>query len=306
MDKKNTDSTLFTKWISGKPLSEHELNELKSSEDLDSYQRILNEVDTWTLPGLKTATFTAIENKTLNSTKVIPLYKRRSFLAAASLLLIMGLFSIFHFTNNDITITTLSNQTKTIQLIDGSKITLNENSSVSYTPQNWQDNRNIQLKGNAYFEVETGNDFTVTFVQGQVKVLGTRFEIIADESLFTSFCYEGKVATKPTDSNLDIILTKGMGVIKQDGQTVIQYLDEAKTSPRWLEDSSKNYINTSLAEVLHDLKNSFNIEIETNINLDRKFTGTFDKTNLKTALKMICLPLNIKYQIISEKKVILH
>lgn len=308
MNNTNNDNSLFARWISGEKLTDDELTQLKSTDDLASYERYLKEVDSWSLPNIDSSTFEKINEKTLNKpVKVIPLFTARNILVAASLLLAIGLFSIFNFSNNTTTITTAQNEIKTIELQDGSSIVLNENSSITYSPKNWQENRAIQLNGDAYFEVEKGSPFNVSFKNGNVRVLGTRFEIIAEENLFSTFCYEGKVATKSNEAELEIILTKGMGVIKQRNQDIIQYLDNTKSSPRWTDSTqTKTYVNTPLVEVIHDLKNHFNIEIETSISLERQFTGTFDKSNLEVALKMICLPLNIKYRIISDKKVLLQ
>ncbi len=66
-----------------------------------------------------------------------------------------------------------------LELYDGTKILLNSESSIRF-PNRFQKTRNIELKGEAYFEVaKDGRPFTVSTPQGTITVLGTSFSVSA-------------------------------------------------------------------------------------------------------------------------------
>ena len=68
-------------------------------------------------------------------------------------------------------------------------------------------------------------------------------------------------------------------------------------SPVWLNDES-SFENVSLQRVLEELERQFAVKVTVNnVNLDKKFTGTFTHKNLELALKSICEPLQLTYKI---------
>ncbi|TAJ11294.1 hypothetical protein DMA11_17415 [Marinilabiliaceae bacterium JC017] len=74
-------------------------------------------------------------------------------------------------------------QTKIVNLPDGSVVLLNRNSCVEYD-KNF-DERHIELDGEAFFDVQPGEQpFVVATRQGEIKVLGTEFNVkTQDEQL---------------------------------------------------------------------------------------------------------------------------
>lgn len=73
-----------------------------------------------------------------------------------------------------------SDKTKSIHLNDGSTVLLNSNSSVSYK-ESFED-RHIELNGEAFFIVKKDDvPFVVTTSLGEVKVLGTAFNLKSDD-----------------------------------------------------------------------------------------------------------------------------
>lgn len=78
--------------------------------------------------------------------------------------------------------TTDASQKRTVILPDGSLVTLNSNSSVSYREK--RNSREVELSGEAYFDVkhDTRRPFFVAAGEVRVKVLGTSFNVKAYES----------------------------------------------------------------------------------------------------------------------------
>ncbi len=81
-----------------------------------------------------------------------------------------------------LTYTTDASQKRTVILPDGSLVTLNSNSEISYREK--KEAREVELSGEAYFAVKHDADrpFFVTAREVRVKVLGTSFNVKAYES----------------------------------------------------------------------------------------------------------------------------
>ena len=87
-----------------------------------------------------------------------------------------------------------------ISLPDGTKVTLNAGSCLSYTSEFNKRTRDVTLSGEGYFEVahDAGKPFNVNAGKCTVTVLGTKFDISAygqDEETFTALL-EGSVMFK--------------------------------------------------------------------------------------------------------------
>src|SRR5690606_3723927 len=79
-----------------------------------------------------------------------------------------------------------------LQLPDGTKVWLNASSSIKYPLHFDEDERRVELEGEAYFEVTKHNHykpFIVQTKQQEVLVLGTHFNVNA---------YENELATRTT------------------------------------------------------------------------------------------------------------
>jgi len=94
-----------------------------------------------------------------------------------------------------VTISARDNQSKTIVLQDGSKITLNQNSVLEFSEQFSDTMRSVKLQGEAYFKVvhDSKRPFKV-YAQGIVtKVLGTEFNIEAQDQKSSVALISGSV-----------------------------------------------------------------------------------------------------------------
>ena len=79
-----------------------------------------------------------------------------------------------------VTVTAPAGTTETVELPDGSRATLNSGSSLTYQRGPLQWSRDVRLQGEAFFEVEEGEEtFTVATFNVRAEVLGTRFNVRA-------------------------------------------------------------------------------------------------------------------------------
>ncbi len=134
---------------------------------------------------------------------------RKWYGIAASLLLLMTVFTLYYFANNSVYYHTAYGETKTILLPDSSVVTLNANSSLHFT-EDWKasETREIWLEGEAFFEVRqislSGDNrsnmrlpFVVHSQNMDVEVLGTTFNVKDRESYSEVTLNTGKVSVTP-------------------------------------------------------------------------------------------------------------
>jgi len=159
--------------------------------------------------------------------------------AAASFALLMTVGSIFLLQENKFE--TSYGQISTIILPDGSDVTLNGNSSLSYSPVTWSlfDSRKVKLQGEAFFDIakmEVGGEkinFQVVTSNLEIEVLGTKFNVMDRGTSEVVVLEEGKVQVMTPSDQIPLQMTPGDYVafdksLKQIHQMVV--LPEEYTS----------------------------------------------------------------------------
>jgi len=168
-------------------------------------------------------------------TKVIPIGKKSSplryFIGAAAMIAI--LFTVYTFWDknhiNTIQITA-SNTILKETLPDGSEITVNKASSLSYPESFDKNERRVKLEGEAFFDIERDDSkaFIVELPQASyVKVLGTSFNIntSGDDSTITVFVNTGKVEFG-IEGNAILLESGEKGILNKITGEVIKVVDE--------------------------------------------------------------------------------
>tara|TARA_R100001198_G_C5232737_1_gene211490 strand:+ start:254 stop:1165 length:912 start_codon:yes stop_codon:yes gene_type:complete len=284
---------LLHKWLNNEATPE-ELEQLKADPKYASYIKIVDASSDFEIAEMNSqANFEAISNKTKS---VRRLQNRNIFsvvwkVAAVFALLLAG---YYYTTTLDTSVKTEIAQTQTFLLPDGSEVALNAASKITYNKKDWANIRELTLDGEAYFKVKKGSNFSVKTDEGTVSVLGTQFNVSARDGLFIVACFEGLVSVAFNDTLLK--LPAGQKIQIENGKLM---LNEANPnhSPVWLNDES-SFENVSLQRVLEELERQFAVKVTVNnVNLDKKFTGTFTHKNLELALKSICEPLQLTYKI---------
>ncbi len=214
-----------------------------------------------------------------------PVY-RIAISTAASLLLLF----LLHFFMSTIKISSKDLISSSYTLPDNSRIVLDFESSFSYPRYWWK--HEVSLNGNAYFEVEKGENFTVKTKYGKVKVLGTRFNIEETSDGLLIECFEGKIKfkTKRNEQHIDAgsaIVLKGEK-IEVKKQTTEDYPDIAMFN--------QHFSQVNIKVVAEEIEYFFNIKIELkDTTLQKHFSGHIYASDCKEALKMLCEPLALKY-----------
>ena len=230
-------------------------------------------------------------NTTLNWSKVV-------LRIAAVFVVGLGLYSVFS-TNQRSVFETQIAQTEKIELPDQSTVILNELSQIDFDAKNWDTERNIELDGEAYFKVAKGKRFDVNTKFGTVSVLGTQFDVLARDTIFSVICYEGLVEVSHNNITTQLSAGKAYRVTKDIPQTY----NVAVIQPDWLQ-NMKVFENANIGDVIAALENHYKIKIRTeNIDHSILFTGAFELDNLENALKATTQSLNLTYTINAKNEV---
>lgn len=208
---------------------------------------------------------------------------------AASLVLAVSLY--FLLTPSAQTIQTAKGEWAAHILPDQSEVSINADSEINYSGT-WEDNRQVELKGEAFFEVTKGVPFSVITPYGEVRVLGTSFNIFAREDKFRVNCFSGKVEVISKNGR-DFILTKGQSIHFNRGQSKLLN-NLTKAMPDW-QNGEFYYDSIPLMEVFEELERQFNIEINSDyIATNRFYSGFFSRNNLDSAILNVTFPMNLE------------
>ena len=294
------DENIYAKIVSGE-LTEAEVNQLKASGEWDEIQQILEVSSTLELPSLdKEGSYERLKNKRDSKPKSTIIRRLRPAIMGLAALLVCVLAYIFLFDTNE-TIETGNGQLLSVNLPDNSSVDLNYGSKLTYDKKfNERTNRTVQLEGEALFQVEKGNRFTVRTTAGQVEVLGTVFNVKVRDNIFEVECYEGSVGVR-VGQTIEV-LTQGEAVRLEDVLTQPYIIENS--SPNWKNGFSRFY-DQSVQDVFAELERVYNVKVEMP-SINTPFNGSFRHDDLNDALESICLPLSLTFKIENENKVIIQ
>lgn len=137
-------------------------------------------------------------------TPVVKMQSKRTFWWAAAAAVAAAFVAAFFIPSGNTVELTAGLEVRSVNLPDGSQVLLDPNASLSYDAEAWEDERTLNLEGGAFFSVEKGSTFTVNTVHGNVQVLGTSFDVEADQQSFEVACYTGKVAVTHADDRVEL------------------------------------------------------------------------------------------------------
>lgn len=193
--------------------------------------------------------------------------------------------------------TTAPAELQTISLPDGSRATLNAASTLE-----WESYRELNLKGEAFFEVAKGSTFNVKTVHGDVQVLGTSFNVYARPDGFRVACNSGKVKVIPVATNSsEQILTPG-NIFNQKPQQEATVSQFSNKNPDSWRKGTFYFDNVPLNEVIAVMERQYNIQIQLNVGSDRPYVGSFTNDNLEEAFLLVTKPFNLKVEKIGDSE----
>lgn len=280
----------LAKWINDE-MTEAELREFQAQPDYHLYEKIRNYSAELQPQGFnEDRMLHTILSTEKEAPKVVPLYRNWMFRVAAILVLGIGMF--FTYQNlSTASYTTENGEETTFTLPDNSEVVLNSGSQIDFKKWNWDDNRNLNLSGEAYFKVAKGKKFQVNTNLGKVSVLGTQFNVKARNDRFDVTCYEGRVQVNYNDQ--EVILTQGQTVSFANNSKIIsQTVSDSK--PLWTVEQIA-FEKETLSAIIEEIQRTYNITIETkNTASSQLFTGKIPADNIDVALQIIASSYHLK------------
>ena len=211
-------------------------------------------------------------------------------------------------------------QQLTIKLTDGTVIQLNAGSSLTYPEEFLADKREVQLKGEAYFEVAPNAEapFFIYTDDVRVKVLGTKFTVKAypESSNVKVAVVEGKVAVNPTvaKGKKEVLEAKEAFLTKDEMATVEKTNQELKVSTFDKNDllGWKNGIlyfeKASFPQIVNRLERWYgvSIKVEQTMEMDTawRFSGKFENKSIDYILDVCRYPNQFTYEVADNEVII--
>ena len=210
------------------------------------------------------------------------------------------------------TILTANRQHSHIQLPDGSTVYLNSGTELSYPKKFHGNARQVTLQGEAFFDVtQSGSPFVVKTSEGNITVLGTRFNIWAREKRTRVIVEEGRVRLTANAMDSSVVLFKNeLSEIIQNHAPTQPVAAASEELPGW-RSGKLVFTRTMLSELVGEIGRYYDVRISIhNPKLKTKtLTAHFDRLPLQQVLYAICTTLEIRYQyengsyvLYSEKK----
>lgn len=219
--------------------------------------------------------------------------------AAAAILVLFAITTVMRFYSR--TVISGAGELSEIVLPDGSSITLNSRSTVSYHPMWWYIERSVSLEGEAWFEVAEGGDFDVVSENYITSVTGTSFNVFAREDEYEVACAEGSVRVSSLRSGIETLLVAGEKAIATSEGDFLREEDEgAAESSAWRQ-GVFYFTSAALADVFTEIEDQYGVVIEVDPVIagdqEMTFTGYFPKSNqVEDVLDLVCIPFGIKFE----------
>lgn len=220
--------------------------------------------------------------------------------AAAVVVLFLGLGSFLRFYK--VQLHCPYGQHQTIDLPDGSLASLNAGTRLEYYPYWWRFARKLKLEGEAYFEVEKGNQFKVISSQGTTSVLGTSFNIYARGKDYKVHCYSGKVHVESKTGEEQLLEMHQLALITPDGLIKQEEKEKVETAIAWRQNHFY-FTAVPLQEVMYEMERQYDIQIDLQSGIEGTYTGDFKRgSSILKTLETICIPFGLKVEKVSGNR----
>jgi ferric-dicitrate binding protein FerR (iron transport regulator) len=202
-------------------------------------------------------------------------------------------------------VTTHRGQKMKVELLDGSRVILNSNSSLEFPEQFTGNRREVYLEGEAYFEVahDPAHPFIVHTRESNTTVLGTTFNIKLTAGHGTQVTLvEGKVdvATLPdksTPAQHITLLPNQQALVKNGNDTIEVREVDISLFVEW-KDNILRFENMRMDQVVAVLEDWYDVDIklEDAALANCTINATYRKETLKNVLASLSYTLKVKYR----------
>lgn len=305
---------LLNKYLSGR-INKDELEHIRCSvsrmpdQELD---KVLYEV--WNeYEGTKQINdFDLILNKIQPEKKVFRFRFVASVAASVLICMLMGLQVYFYkdnkrlndFIHRDIVMNMESGERTNITLPDGTKMSLNAGSTISYSADYGLISREVKLDGEAFMDVVKDKEkpFRLQTQFVGIEVLGTKFNVNAYSSseLIETTLIDGSIKlTTKGDKQQTIIMSPNEKAVYniKSGLLSITQLSSTHLEVAWLE-GKLVFRSAGFKDIINKLEQRYGVSIEI-VDMEKYntdlFTGSFKEDYVNGVLKILQLHYNFTY-----------
>ena len=203
-------------------------------------------------------------------------------------------------------------QKSQLVLPDGTKVYLNSGTVLRYDSHFGKRNRQIELTGEAYFEVAKSrkNSFIIHAADLEIKVLGTKFNVTAypNDPVIETYVTEGKVSVRDLNSEKSIMLVahQKASYLKDKRQLTLSEV-RSDNLISWKE-NVLYFDNEDFKNIIKKLERWYDVSIslEGKDSIDDRFTLTIKDESLREVLDLISLTTPIRYKFEDHKVTIVY
>lgn len=251
-----------------------------------------------------------IDNRLFAHVHSTPLYLRWIRIIAAVITPLLMLTTFYLYRENTLllqknfVVSTSEGEQVSISLPDGSQVTLNENSTLSYNLLAYNsDQRKVLFEGEGYFQVQKNPDvpFSVLSQELKVEVLGTIFNFVSRplQSKAELSLEEGSVRFLSLKTGQDVILSPNQKAVLDlnTGEVKVDKMSFGTDASAWKR-GELVFRNVPFKDVLNRIEETYHVTIimET-ADVDYcndLFTGVLSRTNINEVLEVIEYSYHLK------------
>jgi transmembrane sensor len=220
--------------------------------------------------------------------------------AAASFALIALLASVYFYQSVPSQIAATNGQHLEYTLPDGSNVTVNADSKISFSASGFTKKRILKLEGEAFFSVQKGKPFVIKTNTGSVEVLGTALNVYSRNNKLSVSCLTGKVKVSANHQSLILMPGEKADLVSGTLQKTTNIQTDQMAGWR---SGEFHFDNIPLISIFEEIERQFNVIITTKGLENRYFTGSFSNKNLNEVLETVCLPMHLDYEIKNGNKI---
>lgn len=193
-------------------------------------------------------------------------------------------------------------QKANVTLPDGSKVWLNSQTKLTYSADFNKEKRELQLDGEAYFEVAHNpkKPFIVKSNDIAVEALGTAFGMKAysEDNLISSILMRGKVRVTTPEGESILMPNERVMYDKTTHKKTQCAVTNAIDFTGWIHNELR-FENESLGEIAKTIQRIYNVEIifASEQLKNQHYTGTVNNNSLESVLNIITLTSPVSFQI---------
>ncbi|MCP3894001.1 MAG: FecR domain-containing protein [Bacteroides sp.] len=209
--------------------------------------------------------------------------------------------------SQDMLMARADNAVQMVTLPDGTKVWLNQSTTLTYPRQFSNKERNVHLEGEAYFEVTKNRQkpFIVESQSMRVRVLGTifNFKSSKDCRITEASLIEGEIEVKGQKDEGMVILLPGQKaeLNKTTGRLMVKQVN-ARMDAAW-HDGLIPFEQADIFEIAQTLERFYDVKIilSPDIKADKTYSGVLKKKDtIDAVLKSLTNSIPINYKIVGD------